>query len=370
MKMMKTQLLSIILLGSISGTSASAIKQAPAESKSIIPQSHTTLIAERFLRFANKSITAATTDAKQGLAHHDLSPKPQPSGTQYHLLKKKLYRAAGPSHRFRRLVNAPITGGSLDNKDSEKPAISNSKTEVTLKAIMPQGFNAKDVTWLITAKEGNFAKKVTGSGSKVKLLKGSYTVEMKVDKYKVSETLTVKGQPTKNFKVEMKAGKLKASASFSGGIKEKVRFNVYSIENGKATKKVHTVSSALQINQALPPGDYKVEVKSKSGKESSKKRVSVNPGKTTNVKLTLEANKVTLMATKDDQPFMGKAKWEITSQIDKNKVLMTANRHTAQVMLPAGPYIAKMKTPDGDWKLEKFTVTPGEKKQVKVDINQ
>lgn len=365
MKMMKTQLLSIILLGSISGTSAAAIKQAPAESKRITPQSHTRLIAETFLRFVNQP---AKQGLQQGLAPLDSSTK-QFSSREHYRLKKKLHRAAGPSNHLRRLVNAPITGGSLDNKDSEKPAISSSKTEVTLKAVMPSGFSAKDVTWLIDAKEGSFTKKVTGSGRKVKLLEGSYAVQMMVDKYKVSKTLNVKGKPTQDFEVEMKAGKLKASASFSGGIKEKVRFNVYLVENGKAKKKLHTVNSALQINQALRPGDYEVEVKSQSGKESSKKRVSVNPGKTTNVKLTLEANKVTLMATKDDQPFMGKTKWKIVSPSNSDKVLMTANRHTAQVMLPAGPYIAKMKTPDGNWNVEKFTVTPGEKKLVKVDVD-
>jgi hypothetical protein len=364
MKMMKTQLLSVILLGSISGTSASAIKNATAESQGITPQNQPALIAQAFFRLADQSVKPSTTTQQSMVQSNSLHA----SSAQYAALKSKLYRMAGPSNMFRRVVSAPVTGGSLDSKDSDKPATS-SKTDVTLKAKMPDGFSAKDVEWFIKSKDGDVSKKVKGSGNKVSLAKGKYNVEMKVDKYSVRKTLTVGDNSSQTFKVAMKAGKLKASASFSGGIKEKVRFNVYKIKGGQRKGKIITVNSAQQINQALPPGDYEVEVKSSSGKESSKKRVSVNPGKTTSVKLTLEANKVTLMAqTKDNQPFMGKAEWKIL-HASNNKTITTASRHTAQVMLPAGPYIAKMKTEDGEWKIEKFTVTPGEKKYVKVKID-
>lgn len=279
--------------------------------------------------------------------------------------KLRPYRMAGPSSLFRRVVNAPGAGGSRYTASREAPEVGNKQT-VTLKAKLPAGFRLNSVQWLIKSTNGAVAKRAKGSGSKVILPPGKYSITMKVDKSSVTKKVTVSGAP-KTVSFALKAGRLKASATFSGGVKDKVSFDVYSIKNGKRQSKVYSVKRAYSISQALPPGDYEVVTKYKSN-TSAKKRITVQAGKTKVAKLILPATTVKLMAKDANaQPYMGKTSWQIF-RADSNKLVKTASLHTAKVKLPAGRYLVKGKAENGSWKMKKVTVTPGATKYVKLQV--
>jgi hypothetical protein len=351
--MKKSNHLKVILLGSIlASSSLMAASQSSQQPSSQVSQ------PQAIGQVVVKAVQETVFVRKQAQSRqHEANQK-----TQYVGLKDKLHRTAGPGTMFRRVVNAPSAGGGRQAEPKSKPSVSTSK--VRLVAKMPSGFSSKDVQWFIKAKDGSLSKKMNGSGSSVSLPAGKkYTIKMKVGKYTQSKTVKVSGSKTVNF--TMKGGKIKVSAAFSGGVKDKVRFDVYALKNGKKQKKVITVKSAYSISKAVPPGDYLVIAK--SGSASVKKKISVAPGKTRVAKLTLPASTVTLMAKKADKvtPFMEKTTWQVYKK-GHNKPIASASRHTAKVRLPAGSYVAKAKSANGTWKITKFTVTPGASKRVKL----
>lgn len=351
--MKKIKLLKLIILSGIfasSGLMAASQSNQQAPSPLSQPQAvgQTFVQAVQGAAFLQKTVQSTELEANHK--------------TQYAGVKDKLHRTAGPGTMFRRVVNAPSAGGGRQAEPKSKPSVSLSKVKLVAK--MPAGFSSKDVQWFIKAKDGSLSKKLNGSGSSVSLPAGKkYTIRMKVGKYTDSKTMKISGSKTVKF--TMKGGKIKATAAFSGGVKDKVRFDVYALKNGKKQKKVITVKSAYSISKAVPPGDYLIIAK--SGSASVKKKVSVAPGKTRVAKLTLPASTVTLMAKKADKvtPFMEKTTWKVYKAGHK-KPIASASRHTAKVRLPAGSYVAKAKSANGTWKITKFTVTPGASKRVKL----
>lgn len=354
MKKMLAYLLPITLLGSfMSSLNVSAAAKSVDENISR-DRNMTTVLFD-----AVTGVAPQKQNTIQNKNSSEVSDKANYAGRHF-----KHDRMAGPSSMFRRVVNAPGAGGSRYSASRDAPEVA-SKHIITLKATLPPGFSSKDVEWFVKATNGSSAKKAKGNGSKVSLAPGKYKITMKVGGSSVVKTVTV-GSQAKTVPFALKAGKLKASATFSGGIKEKVSFDVYRLSNGKRQGKAYSVSKAFSISRAFPPGQY--EIVTKGGGTSATKRITLQSGKTKVAKLVLPATKVKLMAKDANaQPYMGKTSWQIF-RAGSSQPIKTANRHIADVKLPAGRYVVKGKTENGSWKMQKFTVSPGATKYVKLKV--